>query len=57
MRTDRVLLAIFRALRIIVAGRPDLMQALQKVADEATEYEEWNLFGALADCCSKNNDH
>ena len=48
--------AIEQALRILVADRPDLKEKFQKAADEATDYDVWNLLGALADCCSKN-DH
>lgn len=55
MPTDKALLAIEQALRVIVMDRPDLKEKLQKAADEATEYEVWNLLGPLADCCSKND--
>jgi hypothetical protein len=53
MRTNKALLAIEHALRIIVADRPDLKEKLQNAADEASDYEVWNLLGWLAGCCSK----
>jgi hypothetical protein len=53
MRIVQVLAAIEKALNNVVADRPDLKAGLQKAADEATEYEVWNLLGALGDRCSK----